>query len=419
MVEVEQSVVGCMLLDWESCREPPVEAEWFENPLYRDMVVGMHRLDGEGIRPDTVTLLNHLEPEAQREMLRCAERVPSLSGFPNYVKALKMEWRKRCILEKALGIQLEGNDADDMTEGFRALVAEQDEITAADRREVGRSLREAYTDFYTDLYSEDVRYLSGYSELDRFMGGLLPGTVFVLAARSGQGKTDFAVSLMMRYAAAGLKVLYYSMEMTRRQMMTRVAAQVTGINNTRIRDKSLSDFEKSTISRAFNAIQGKDTIRIAEERPNLAAIRENIQAFQPAVIFIDHLSLMKMPRRKNRNEEVAETTRAIKALALETGVAVVELVQMNREVEKRSSKRPLLSDLKESGSIEEDADYILFLQARKRTEPLKKDEAFEAFGFLEKNRHGGTGIVRFAWRPQYSRFTQVTMEGGYDGENTK
>ena len=126
------------------------------------------------------------------------------------------------------------------------------------------------------------------------------------------------------------------------------------------------------------------------------------------MIFIDHLSLMKMPHRKSRTEEVAETTRGIKALALETGVTVVELVQMNREVEKRSSKRPLLSDLKESGTIEEDADYVMFLQAHKGDAPLVGNDAFETFGYIEKNRHGGTGTVKFAWRPQYSRFTQVT-----------
>lgn len=408
MVDVEQSVIGCLILDWEACKHVPVESAWFENPLYRDIVDGIHKLDSEGTKPDTVTLLSCLNRAGKEEMLRCADRVPAISGFSNYVKALKMDWRRRCILSRAFEIQMDGNDADDMTEGFRALVAEQDEITAADRQDIGTTLQDAYTDFYTDLYNEDVRYMSGYREMDKFMGGLLPGTVFVLAARSGHGKTDFALSLLMRYAAAGLKVLYYSMEMTRKQMMTRVAAQITGINNTRIRDKNLTETEKGLIAKAFNLLGGKEAIRMAEERPNLSTMRENIKAFQPQVIFIDHLSLMKMPHRKSRTEEVAETTRGIKALALETGVTVVELVQMNREVEKRSSKRPLLSDLKESGTIEEDADYVMFLQAHKGDAPLVGNDAFETFGYIEKNRHGGTGTVKFAWRPQYSRFTQVT-----------
>ena len=416
MIEVEQAVIGCLILGWEACREPTVDAEWFEVSFYREVVNRGNELERAGIKPDHVTLLEGMTAEGKAEVIRCSQMVPSIPGFPGYVRQLKAEWRKRQILSRLSAMQLEGNDADDMTEGLRTLVAEQDAITAGDRREIGESLTDAYADFFSDLYTADKHYLSGYGEMDRLMGGLLPGTVFALAARSGHGKTDFALSLMLRYAAAGVRVLYYTMEMSKKQMMVRVAAQLTGINNTRIRDKSLSEEELALISRAFGLIKGSDNIRMVEDRPNLAALRDAIRAYHPAVVFVDHLSLMKMPRRKTRLEEVAETTRTIKAMALETGVAVVELVQMNREIEKRASKRPLLSDLKESGTIEEDADYVMFIQANKGDTPLKGNDAFETFGYLEKNRHGGTGRVKFAWRPQYSRFTQVVgiQEERYD-----
>lgn len=404
MIETEQAVIGCLILDWAACREPAVEAAWFETPFYQEIVRHGRALIAAGIKPDSVTLLEGMRPEEKAEVVRCAQLVPSIPGFPGYVRQLRQEWRQRRILEGLTALQIAGGDADDMTEGLRALVAEQDGILAAERREVGQSLSDAYADFYSDLYGKDVRYLSGYRALDDCLGGLLPGTVFVLAARSGHGKTDFALSLMLRYAAAGLRVLYYTMEMSKKQMMVRVAAKLTGINNARIRDKRLNEEEKALISRAFGLIKGRDVIRMAEDRPNLEALRENIRAYRPAVVFLDHLSLMRMVRRKTRVEEVAETTRAIKALAMETGTAVVELVQMNREVEKRAVKRPLLSDLKESGTIEEDADYVMFLQARKGDSPLRGDDAYKAVGYIEKNRHGGTGAVEFDWQPQYSRF---------------
>lgn len=407
MTEVEKAIAGCLVLDWGACRDPIVEPEWFENPFYREIVERGRLLEQAGIHPDSVTLLDGMNQEGKAEVLRCAQMVPSIYSFPDYVRQLKQEWRRRSILDRLIGIEMERGDADDLTEGLRALVAEQDAIAEADRPGVGQTMVEAYTDFYSSLYDEDVRYRSGYSQMDALMGGLLPGTVFALAARSGHGKTDFALSLMLKYAAQGLKVLYYSMEMSKNQMMARVASQITAINNTRIRDKKLLDEEKQLIAKTFGIIKGRDAIRMTEERPGIADIRSAIRTCQPAVVFLDHLSLMKMPRRKSRVEEVAETTRAIKALALETGVAIVELVQMNREVEKRKSKRPLLSDLKESGTIEEDADYVMFLQAHKGDEPLKGNDSFETFGYLEKNRHGGTGVVKFAWRPQYSRFTQV------------
>lgn len=419
MIEVEKAVIGCLVTDWEACREPEVDPEWFEDSFYREIVSRGKELERKGIKPDHITLLEGMNQAGKVEVLRCAEMVPSIPGFPGYVRQLKLEWRKRCILNQLAVIQMEGNDANDMTEGLRALVADQDAITASDTQTVGQSLADAYTDFYSDLYEQDIRYLSGFREMDRYMGGLLPGTVFALAARSGHGKTDFALSLMLRYAASGRRVLYYTMEMSKKQMMIRVAAQITGINNTRIRDKALSKAERELISKAFSLIRGRDAIRMTEERPDIAAIRQDIRAYHPEIIFLDHLSLMKMPRRKNRVEEVADTTRAIKSLAMETGVAVVELVQMNREVEKRCSKRPLLSDLKESGTIEEDADYVMFLQAHKGEAPLQGNAAFETLGYIEKNRHGGTGRVKFAWRPQYSRFTQVTgmQEEKYDTGN--
>lgn len=419
MVETEQAVIGCLILDWAACRQPDVEPEWFETAFYGEIVRRGRALEADGIKPDHVTLLEGMNEEGKREVLRCAQLVPSIPSYPNYVRQLKQEWRRRTIQERLNAIMYDGNDADDMTESLRILVAEQDALIAADRREIGQTLADAYTDFYNDLYEKDVRYLSGYRDLDRLMGGLLPGSVFVLAARSGQGKTDFALALMLLYAAAGHKVLYYSMEMSKQQMMVRVAAQVSKIYNTRIRDKKLTDKEKSWISHAFGLIRGREAIRVSEERPNLAAIREHIRTWQPAIVFLDHLSLMKMPRRKSRVDEVAETTRGLKALALETGTAVVELVQMNREVERRTSKRPLLSDLKESGTIEEDADYVMFLQAHKSDEPLKGNEAYETFGYLEKNRHGGTGRVKFAWRPQYSRFAEIhgNVEDRYGQSN--
>ncbi len=407
MTETEQAVVGCLVLDWAACREPEVQAEWFDTPFYREIVERGKALEAKGIRPDSVTLLEGMSREGKAEVLRCAERTPSVSGFAHYVRQLREEWRRRSIRQGLEAVMLERTDADDMTEGLRALVAEQDALAAADSRQIGQTLTEAYTDFYTGLYDQDVRHLSGFPALDKLTGGLLPGSVFVLAARSGQGKTDFALSLMLRYAARGLRVLYYSMEMSRAQLMTRVAAQMTGIHNARIRDKQLTDGEKQKIGQAMGQIRGRDAIRLTEQRPALSSLRDAIRREQPAVVFLDHLSLMPMPRRKSRVEEVAETTRALKALALETGTAVVELVQMNREVEKRASKRPLLSDLKESGTIEEDADYVMFLQARKGDAPLTGNDAFETFGYLEKNRHGGTGHMRFAWRPQYSLFTQL------------
>lgn len=407
MIETEQAVIGCLLMDWKACREPEVFPTWFERPFYQEIVRRGLALEANGIKPDPITLIEGMNDEGKAEILHCAQLVPSVSSYPHYARQLKQEWRQREIRGQLSAIQLDGNDADDMVESLRLLVSEQEALTGTDCQTMGKTLSEAYTEFYEDLFAEDIRYLSGYRQMDQYMGGLLPGSVFVLGARSGHGKTDFAISLLLRYAAAGIRVLYYSMEMPENQLMVRVASYMTGIHNTRIRDKQLTKDEQTRISRALGMVTGKDGIRILTNPPNLAELRRTIRLVQPQVLFLDHLSLMKMPHRKSRYEEVAETTRAIKTLALETGVAIVELVQMNREVERRTCKRPLLSDLKESGTIEEDADYVMFLQAHKGEEMLEGNGSYETLAYLEKNRHGRTGTTKFAWRPQYSRFTQV------------
>jgi replicative DNA helicase len=409
-MEIEQTVIGCLILDYKGCGDvaKDVMPGWFCNPLHQEIMTRITQLREQNITPDSMTIIDRLSDEAKHEVLHCAQLVPSISNFPNYVDQLRQAWRTRTVQDRIQGIALEGvTDVDETIEELRAIVKEQDEIVASCQKEVGIKFMDAAAGFYTELYNDATRHLTGFPMFDKTLGGLLPGTVLALAARSGQGKTDFAVTLMMRFAARGLKIVYYSMEMTRSQILTRISAQMTGINNTRIRDRDLSQQEKQDICKAFGAIQGSENIRLVEDKPGLAVLRQNIRAYKPDIVFIDHLGLFKMPKRKSRVEEVSETTRALHDLALETGVAIVELVQMNREIEKRKSKRPVLSDLKESGTIEEDSDYVVFLQANKGDQPLTGNDAYQSFAFIEKNRHGGTGVVRFAWRPQYSRYAEV------------
>ena len=411
MIETERAVIGCILLDYEACREAIAEVQpsWFEQPLYASIMKGVRKLEAEGVTPDNTAILPYLSSSQKADMVLCAQSVDRLVHISDYVRQLKRQWRARCIAEKMTeAYRLSDGDVDELTEALRDIVKEQDAITAADDPEVGRSFIDVAADVHEGLYREKTRWLSGYRSLDELQGGLQPGTVMALAARAGSGKTDFALSLLLRYAAAGQRVLYYSMEMTGAQLLTRVAAQMARINNTRIRDNRLTDEEKQTVSRSLGALNGSGNIRIVESKAGVQVIRAHVRSWKPQVVFIDHLGLMTMPYKRERRDAVAETTRALKSLALETGIAIVELVQMNREIEKRNKKRPLLSDLKDSGTIEEDADYVLFLQAEKpEGRVLSGDEHFEVQAWLEKNRHGGTGKLEFLWRPQYSLFTTL------------
>ncbi len=419
MVEIEQTVIGSLIMNFKGCGDAAndVMPEWFADTRYKAIMARIKELQSQNITPDSITIIQNMTDETKAEVLKCANIVPSVSNFSNYAEQLKQSWRKRTIEARLQNIALEGvHDADETIEELRSLVSMQDDIAATSNKEVGTKFMDAAADFCSGLGNDSIRYLTGFPKFDDTVGGLLPGTVLVLAARSGQGKTDFAISLMMRFATAGLKLLYYSMEMNFKQLMTRISAQMTGINNTRIRDHELSNAEISDICRVFGLIKGNENIRLVEGKQSLATIRKDVKSFKPDIIFIDHLGLMKMPYAKSRYDAVAETTRALHELAGATGVSIVEVVQMNREVEKRKSKRPLLSDLKESGTIEEDADYVIFLQADKGDKPLTGNDAFQSHAFVEKNRHGGTGTSLFAWRPQYSRFSEVVGSYEYKGD---
>lgn len=414
MEELERTVIGCLLLEYEQCKgdAADISPEWFEISEYASIMRCIRELEAERITPDAVQIISRLGGECKNAIILCANEVPKTSRFSEYKAELKLHWRERCVRNAINRIACSNDGVEEITEKLREIVKEQDDITATDNKRVGQSFMEAAADFYQQLYTQTSRYLTGYSDFDNIIGGIVPGSVMALAARSGQGKTDFALSLMLRYAASGRKVLYYSMEMTPEQLMIRVASQFTHINNTRIRDKQLTQEECTFISRALGTVEQSGNIRIVQERVGVGRIRSDIKSFAPDIVFIDHLGIMKMPNAYKRVDAVSETTRAIKALALESGIAVVELVQMNREVEKRSNKRPLLSDLKDSGSIEEDADYIVFLQTEKSDRQLKADEAFTTTAYIEKNRHGGTGQTEFAWRPQYSSYSCKSYTGG-------
>lgn len=420
MVETEQTVIGCLILDYPRCREAAAEIlpEWFETREYADIMARIKALEEEGIPPDSMTVIAGLDEQAKAEVLRCAQLVPSIANFPRYARELKEQWRKRTVTAKLQSVVWDPKTpVGEMTETLRGIVAEQDEIAEGDRREVGRKFTDAAADFYEGLFGEAPRILSGYARFDGILGGLLPGSVCVIAARPGQGKTDFCLSLMMRYAAKQ-KVIYYSMEMSDDQLLTRIAAQMTRISNTRIRDRALSKQELASISHALGTVKGNENIRFADTAPTAAKLREDVRAFRPGVIFLDHLGLMKMPALKDIRQAYVETTKEVKALARESGIAVVELVQMSREIEKRTSKRPMLSDLKESSSIEADADYVVFLKADKGNRPLTGGDAYHTAAYIEKNRHGGTGVAHFAWRPQYSTFTEAvsSIEPAKGGE---
>ncbi|MEG1427453.1 MAG: DnaB-like helicase C-terminal domain-containing protein, partial [Oscillospiraceae bacterium] len=246
----------------------------------------------------------------------------------------------------------------------------------------------------------------GFRGLNDSIGGILKNGVFVLSGRSGHGKTDFALNMALQMAKRGNRVLYFSMEMSAVQVAERYVANITRLDKGRIHKKLLSPEEMVLVEDAKDWLGSGWLHTVEEARISTGKIRRYIEEYHPDVIFVDHLGLMERGTSRDPYRALGEVTNELKVIALEKKVAIVELVQMNRQIEGRQEKIPNLSDLRESGDIEQDADYVAFLVRSGEACSLSGGGWMDVRLFLEKNRHGPMGNFAFHWQPQYSRYVE-------------
>jgi len=236
------------------------------------------------------------------------------------------------------------------------------------------------------------------------VGGLQRKSVYVIAARPGKGKTDWALQMATKISISG-KVVYHTLEMTCDQLMQRIASRVCRVNSIRLRDKQLESEEQVRVTRAMELMAERCRLRFDEaEQITADVVEEKILRYQPDVVFIDHLGLMDSTGRKNQWEAVADTTHRLKALAKRHNVAIVELVQLNRRTD---SGKTTMGDLYGGSAVEQDADAIFALDVEQHEGFLTGDESVDVTVQVLKNRHGGVGDLHFAWQPQYHSYTPV------------
>lgn len=266
-----------------------------------------------------------------------------------------------------------------------------------------------------------------FEELNNKTQGLQKGDMVVVAARPSMGKTTFAMNLAESVLMQGLPVVVFSMEMPAESIVTRMLSSLGQINQTNLRSGNMSEQEWAQFSTAVTMLQDKhlyvdarNNLPPTEVRSTCRRIAKNHEGGLGMVI-IDYLQLMKVPgMENNRVGEIGEISRSLKALAREMNCPVVALSQLNRSLENRPNKRPVMSDLRESGAIEQDADLIMFIY---RDEVYNKDKA-DSKGFAEiiigKQRNGPIGTVPLRFEGQFTRFTNFIagdyMPEDYEGD---
>ncbi len=428
--EAEQSVLGAILLD-SSCMDQVTEIlpkpEYFYQVNNALIYEAMLELFTAGQPVDFVTVLEHLkenesfdETTGKVYLMQLAQLVPAISHADTYAKIVRDRYDVRTLILAARQI------LDDAAEGGNeaSLLLDSAEQRIFDIRQ-GKNMQglQPLNEVIIETFDRLDRLNSpdkdlyrgiptGIGELDETITGLNRSDLIILAARPGMGKTSFALNIA-RHAAvtARKKVAFFSLEMSREQLASRLLSTEALVGGTKLRTGELNEGEWARLieggdilSKAPIYLDDNSSITVPEMK---AKIRRQGGV---DLIIIDYLQLMNSAKRiDNRVQEISEITRNLKIMAKELNVPVIALSQLARASEKRTEHRPVLSDLRDSGSIEQDADIVLFLYREDyyQNENGPSEDADRNSGecIVAKNRHGEIKTVPLHWQGEFMRFT--------------
>lgn len=436
-LEAEQSVLGGLMLSasaWDQVADKITDTDFYreDHRLIFQAVRDLH----ESSRPcDAVTVSEWFESHGQADQVdggnyisQLANNTPSAANVGAYADIVREKSILRSLIDVGSTITTSAFTSDGRESKTLLEEAERLVFAIADKGSRGGSgfvsvqdsLKEAMAKIEElNAFEGDITGIpTGYQEFDKLTAGLQPSDLIVVAGRPAMGKTTFAMNIAEHAAIKhGKSVAVFSMEMASLQLVMRMFSSVGQINQTRIRTGTLDDMDWPKLTSAMNLLH-KSKIFI-DDTPALspAELRARARRLKREhdidMIVVDYLQLMSVPDNKeNRATEIAEISRSLKTIAKELNVPVVALSQLNRALEQRPNKRPLMADLRESGAIEQDADLIVFIY---RDEVYNKEtgEKGKAEIIIGKHRNGSTGTVHLAFQGPWLRFVNLAPESAY------
>jgi replicative DNA helicase len=440
-IEAEQAVLGGLMLDvsaWDQVADM-VRTHDFYRPDHRLIFDAIATLAGNGKPVDVVTVSEELTRISELEnagglsyIATLARETPSAANVRAYAELV----RERSLLRQLIEAGTEIASSVFSTEGYtaRELVdkAEQKVFEIAEAGFGGRdgavavrTMLPALIDKIDEWHSnpDALRGLpTGFTDFDKITGGLRGGDLVIVAGRPSMGKTTLAVN-MAEYAAVNPKhrssVAIFSMEMPSEQLMTRMLSSIGGVHLGALRSGKISDDDWVRVTSATSQLS--ESKIFIDETPGLtptdlrARARRVKREHGLDLVVVDYLQLMQVAGTKeNRATEISEISRGLKALAKELSIPVIALSQLNRSVEQREHKKPVMSDLRESGAIEQDADIILLIY---REEVYDKNTTKKGIAEIDiaKHRNGEIGTVLLTFQGMYSRFANYVPDSYADG----
>jgi replicative DNA helicase len=440
-IEAEQSVLGALLIDasaWDQVADM-VSAEDFYRPDHRLIFEALGELIASGRPGDVITVSEQLERRARLEdagglayLGTLARDTPTAANVRAYAGIVRERALLRSLIEAGRAIAssvfaddgLSARELVDRAEARVFEIAEQGTRLGSGAVRVSALLPpliDKIDEWHTN--PSKLRGLAtGFSDFDHKTGGLRPGDLIVIAGRPSMGKTTLAVN-MAEYAAVSpdikASVAIFSMEMPSEQLVTRMLASIGHVPLNSIRTGRISDDDWVRITAATSQLS--DAKIFIDESAGLTPTELRARARRIKrehglnLVIVDYLQLMQVPgTQENRATEIAEISRGLKALAKELSVPVIALSQLNRSVEQRTEKKPVMSDLRESGAIEQDADMILLIY---RDEVYDKNTTKKGIAEIDlaKHRNGEIGTFLLTFQGQYTRFVNFAPDTYAEG----
>ena len=434
-IEAEQAVLGGLMLAPDAYDR--VADQLVEQDFYRrdhQLIFRAIRELAEKNKPyDAVTLGEWFDSQGLIEevaggsyLIELATTTPSAANITSYAEIVRDKAVLRQLIEVGTtivndGFQPDGRDSSEIlstAEQNVFAIAEAGARGRTDFTPVNKAMAEAFDILQTRYQSGGgvTGMPTGYTEFDEMTAGLQPTDLLILAARPAMGKTTLALN-MAEFAAMKTKkaVAVFSMEMSASQLALRLISSVGRVNATRLRTGQLEDEDWSRVSSAIRLI--KETKIFIDDTPALspdvlrAKARRLKREHDLGLIVIDYLQLMQVPgNSENRATEISEISRSLKALAKELNVPVIALSQLNRSLETRTDKRPVMADLRESGAIEQDADVIIFIYRDDYYNKENSPDKGLAEVIIGKQRNGPTGSIKLKFFGEYTRFDNLAHD---------
>ena len=431
-VEAEQCVLGSVLLDNSTLNKilDMVSPEDFYKREHQIIFSTMLDLYERNHPIDLITLSDALTQKEALEaagglnyLMELAEVVPSSAHAQHYARIVKDKAVLRHLIRAA-------NDI--LTLCYEGGQEVEDLLDEAERRVFSVSEEKTHRDFINSevLLKEAIKSLeelalqkrsvtgisTGFQELDRFTSGFQPSDLIIIAARPSMGKTALALNIAQHVAIREKKtVAIFSLEMSREQLALRMLSSLAKVPSHKLRTGILSQSDWKKVIRAANRLS--DASIFVDDTPSLSVLEIRAKARRLMsehglnLLIIDYLQLMRgRSRTESRQQEISEISRSLKGLAKELNVPVVALSQLSRAVESRQEKKPQLSDLRESGAIEQDGDLIIFIYRPEVYKPDRPEYRGIAEIIIGKQRNGPTGTFKLTFLKEYTTFEEYTDE---------